>query len=211
MCSVNIHLASAPLPAAAARLYKYVFSDYFEEVTANLRDLILDQITMVHQPSPPESAELDLKLQTLYGHQAIPTELLQLFNGGLREWRCIIAPEQSQAALVATCWQSLQRQLVWVEDKPTITRFWLFGACIFAMLRLCLLGVDIGRLLTMRAVKPRPRNQRRIASVVAFFRRADTPVSIRVAALCMRLCLIATSISAKKPRRRDEARSSGWS
>ena len=65
---------------------------------------------MVHQPDPPESAELDLKLQTFYGKLVIPAELFRLFNG-LRGWHCIPAQEHSHASLVATFWQWLQKQV----------------------------------------------------------------------------------------------------
>ena len=130
------------LCATAARLFKYVIPDYLEDFAFNLRHRIADSFEVVVDMTSAEKQkqrDAALSLQALYGEDVLPNDLLNFLDVGLARLACSGPADADVRALRAKAYQLLYRHLLKVESKPIVTRFWLFTACVFTILRMMLL------------------------------------------------------------------------
>lgn len=88
----------------------------------------------------------------------------------------------------------LLRQVLVVEEKPVVTRVFLFAPCCFAFLRMSMLGLS-SDVQCVGDVNPAVESTKRLKAVNAFFARGQTPALLRKACLCLRLTLFATSLT----------------
>ncbi len=194
----------APLPkdlpsieTTSARFFKFLLVDYYEEFLANARAFVSDNFR-IYGPWNLEGAALRAfererrvseQLQSLYGKDALPDELLARLNGGLQNF-CHLAgcdgPEMDSVER-GELLRVLEKYCLRTEEKPVITRFWLFTKCVQGLFRFHLLGLPVERILALPTKNPRPKNQKRIKGVTAFFQHKQTPSLLRRACLCTRL------------------------
>lgn len=79
------------------------------------------------------------------------------------------------------------------ENKPVITRFWLFAACVRKLLLMKLLGWR-SDLFNLVLIQPEKVNQKRLKAFQDFFAADQSDVSLRVAVLCLRITTLATNL-----------------
>ena len=89
------------------------------------------------------------------------------------------------------------RLVLIAQERPVVTRFFLFTPCCFATLRMFIAGLPFGA-LSFGRVSPESENAKRVAAVTAYFRSASASVEVRRVSLCLRLTIYATSLTAKK-------------
>ena len=187
--------------ANATRLYKYLIRDYLEEFSANLKQHIADTMRVVGPDDPLVVDGLGrakaLQLQALYGCDTLPDDLLEVFNAGVSQWVHVSAAGLDAAALMSKAFYILHKYILFIEEHPVPTRFWLYGKCVAGMLRMNLLGVpaDIFRL---RFVRPCEEGGGRLAKYTTWHCSPEAGSSLRIAALCLRLTTHALNITAQK-------------
>lgn len=99
--------------------------------------------------------------------------------------------------------QELNKQLLVCEDKPVVTRFWLFGSCVqklWLMQALCL-PASIWKTGT---TVPREENARRLRGFKQFYTDPGSQRRLRIAVLDLQLTSYAVNISSQKPKPADE-------
>ena len=186
--------------ANATRLYKYLIRDYLEEFSANLKQHIADTMRVVGPDDPLVVDGLGrakaLQLQALYGCDTLPDDLLEVFNAGVSQWVHVSAAGLDAAALMSKALYILHKYILFIEEHPVPTRFWLYGKCVAGMLRMNLLGVpaDIFRL---RFVRPCEEGRGRLAKYTTWHCSPEAGSSLRIAALCLRLTTHALNITAQ--------------
>ena len=79
------------------------------------------------------------KLQQLYGQDALPNVIVQLFNTTLDEPKHAAIPGSSLEGTRVAYFNALLQILLQPESKPIVTRFWLFASCIRIMWLMALL------------------------------------------------------------------------
>ena len=154
------------LEATCVRMYKYLLPIYHEEFLANLRNWVTG-------PCFDGRWSLDDnidRLQGLYGPEVLPHNLLKV----LRE-----SPVEKSAALF-----ELERNLLRSQERPTVTRFWLFTECVFGLVRWFLLDVPPEDVIKVNVANPREEGQKRLEAVNAFFTHDETVRTLRRAVLC---------------------------
>jgi hypothetical protein len=85
-----------------------------------------------------------------------------------------------------------------VENKPVITRFFLFTDCCFAILRAQLLQLPAS-VFSLGTVNPQARNQKRLKAFQEYYENPEDQLDLRRACLNLRLTLVANAICAQKP------------
>lgn len=109
-----------------------------------------------------------------------------------------VAPEWAdKRALRKNMFDVLVRLVLVVEEKPVVTRFFLFAPCAFALLRMKLLGLP-ARLLSIGAIQPAAESARRVQAVLKFYKNPEADAVLRRVGLCLRLALFATSLTAQR-------------
>ena len=187
------------LTAAIARCYKFLIPQYTEEFAAQLRQHVIAQTSPACfvQASPP-AAHLrpDFRILQLYGEHIIPQEIRDLFNMSLFEWRHASEARLSCEELRGRIFTTLYKHILWQEEKPIITRFWLFGVCANRLLLAQLLGIP-HRIFSTQLLQMQPKNQTRLNAFVSWYRDTAQQQDLRRACLCLRLTSLATSCTAK--------------
>jgi hypothetical protein len=204
-CLMTNVLDSNVLCATLSRLYKYLTPAYLDEFTASLRDLVVSSFTMCHDFRSDETErcqEVSRKLVALYGDHVLPHSLIRLRNKDLSRMEHL-CPEGTDITTVRKAMFDLLLRLVWlVEEKPVVTRFFLFAPCCFALLRMILLGLPV-TIFSAGALGMETDNSKRLKAVRAFYTDPTTPKLLRRVCLCLRLTMFATSLTAKKSKSTD--------
>ena len=204
-CLMTNVLDSNVLCATLSRLYKYLTPAYLDEFTASLRDLVVSSFTMCHDFRSDETErcqEVSRKLVALYGDHVLPHSLIRLRNKDLSRMEHL-CPEGTDITAVRKAMFDLLLRLVWlVEEKPVVTRFFLFAPCCFALLRMILLGLPV-TIFSAGALGMETDNSKRLKAVRAFYSDPATPKLLRRVCLCLRLTMFATSLTAKKSKNID--------
>ncbi len=181
---------SDPLCCTCVRLYKYLLSDYSEEYAANLRDFVARRLDIVHPlderlAGARHAHHVALELQQLYGQDMLPDSLLDLLNGSVSDMQHIAsAAGIARNDIVGRVVKVLHKLCFWTEDRPVVTRFWLFAPTVYNLLRWNLLGLPAD-LLQPRAVNPRETNQKRAQAASSFLSNPSTPTLLRRCCLCL--------------------------
>ena len=78
-----------------------------------------------------------------------------------------------------------------------ITRFFLFSECVWALLRCLMMQLPVDILSTSTS-SPGPQNSKRLRRVVNFYADPRSLPALKRAGLCLRIGMLAVSISSKK-------------
>lgn len=199
---LNDALEGDDLCATLSRLYKYLIPAYLEEYTGMLRQHVVERFVLRHDVGSAEAQAQQARtaqLVALYGSAVLPPRLVSIRNGDLTKMEHVAPEGVDDRAVRKEMFECLLRLVLIVEEKPVVTRFFLFAPCCFALLRMKLLDLPVG-LLGVGATKPAADTSRRIAAVQKFYTHPETPGRLRRVALCLRLTLFATSLTAKGPQ-----------
>jgi len=187
--------------ATVSRLFKYLIPQYCEEYAANLRSWLVERIDAASCTQgdilEPE-ARPDGAFFCLYGSEVIPPDLRRLLNNSIFEWKHIFTEQQFPMDCLhfrGEVFQLMYRLFLRHEDKPQVTRFWLFASCVCRLTLMKLLRVPAS-IFTTHTVRPQAQNQKRIQLFQDFYNHPDTGRDLRTAALCLRLTTIAVNIAA---------------
>ena len=102
----------------------------------------------------------------------------------------------AQEARVAI-YAELYKDVVRVENAPTVTRFFLFTDCCFALLRAVLLKLP-SCIFSVTAANPQRRNKTRLSSFKLFYESESDQRDLRLVCLCLRLTKVANVICGQK-------------
>ena len=134
----------------------------------------------------------------LYGEAVLPAQVVELINCRLG---CLNHVCEEGADHLDTCrrfFEAFRRHILVLEERPTVTRFWKFAACVSVLLLIILLGIDTRQVFRLSRTKPQEVNSKRLARFFAFMEAATTGAVLRTKALCLRLTMHATSLTAQK-------------
>ena len=180
------------------RMYKHLLNDYFEEFSKSLLLFVTHNFGLI--PGDPESQEIrDARktesLQSLYGQAVLPDALLPCFNICLTRFAHMAL--EPDASIRTRTFEVLRKLVLFVEEHPVVTRFFLFGPCVNGLLRMEILGLKPAQCMYFTGIKARQENVKRLASVSKYFERPETAADLRQGALSLQLSSIATSISSQ--------------
>lgn len=149
------------LCATLTRMYKYILPGYLSEFSAVLRATVADNFQLRHDLGSDETAahrrRTDI-LVALYGPNVLPPALTAIRNRDIARMEHV-APEGAEPGpIMKRMFDVLERQVLIVEEKTVVTRFFLFAPCAFALLRMELTQ-DI---LSVSKVSPAAENAKRI-------------------------------------------------
>jgi hypothetical protein len=144
----------------------------------------------------------------LYRKRVIPDSLRSLVNGALgmvERWAGVVGRSSghSRQSLVADLALEVERRCFRSEERPVITRFWLFEGCVQTLFRWKLMDLPAADVLQTGVQQHRANNQKRITRVRKYLEAEDTRCQLALACLCLRLTSLATSITGQKNRRGD--------
>ena len=94
-------------------------------------------------------------------------------------------------------YRTLYKFVLKVEERPIVTRFWLFSDCVHTLLRAKLLDIPVD-CFALHTVHPHKENSKRLAKFRAFYIGDDSDQPLRIASLCLQLTEHAVSITAQK-------------
>lgn len=195
-------LESNELCGTLSRLYKYLAPSYLSEFTDQLRRIVLSSFKVHYDVDSEETKahqEQTRKLVALYGEGVLPAELVNLRNRNLASMEVVSSVGCDEGRLRKAMFDVLLRLVWFVEEKPVVTRFFLFAPCCFALLRMFLLGLP-SEVLSVGAMNPEAESSKRLKAVKSFYEHPSTPVVLRQQCLSLRLTLFATSLTAQKRR-----------
>lgn len=189
---------------ACSIFFKYLLADYVDEFAEGLRRHVVSRLELVptclERPAVRTLASTNAVM--LYGHDIFPQRLLDVLNVDVAAWQHGCTTGTDRTVVAGKLYQIIYQLVLKVEEKPVVTRFWLFTGCVFALMLLKYLAIpaDAFRLLT---TSPRPENARRLTAFLVWYQAPDTDAHLRKVALCLRLTLYATRITAKKSKTAD--------
>lgn len=79
------------------------------------------------------------ELQSLYGKEVLPDDVLAIFNQDLESRVHMGDGSKNLEEILQVAFATLTKHLFLVEERPVVTRFWLFTTCVFALLTMKLL------------------------------------------------------------------------
>ena len=123
--------------------------------------------------------------------------MLALLNRDIKRMEHVTADCAKTGQVKRDTFELLKRLIYLVEEKPVVTRFFLFAPCCFALLRMMLLDLPPD-LCSAGTLKPEAESAKRLKSVRRFYEDPASAVSVRQACLCLRLTLFATSLTSQK-------------
>lgn len=185
-----------------SRLYKYLIPDYCEDFAKQLRTFVLSGLR-TKTGLRVDTNQFAADMQKLYGPRALPPDILSTLNGELGglEVLCPDGSDRDQLCRDVIC--VLRKWILKVEEKPIVTRFFLFAECVFGILRSLLLGVP-AHVFTVESKNPRLENQKRIDAFGRWYADPSTLGHLKVACLCLQLTSHCTSMTAKKSKSAED-------
>ena len=192
-------LDKCELCATLSRLYKYLIPSYLDEFTGKLRDFVAQSFVMRNDMDSPETLAHQRRtegLANLYGPQVLPPDLLNLLNRDLQQLEHVAPDSAGEGQVRQKLFDELRRLVLLVEEKPVVTRFFLFAPCCWALCRMKLLGLPAD-IFSVGKVSPSSDSKTRLQAVRTFYSCPSSQSRIRRAALCLRLTAFATSITAQ--------------
>eukprot|EP00434_Breviolum_minutum_P002808 symbB.v1.2.002468.t1/scaffold99.1/size346285/24 len=187
------------LRANCSRLYKYIMPQYADEIGANLRTFILENLQLEHEEVSGLEDRVDYALLNLYGHGVIPFELVQFLNHDIQRLVHRCPAGTNLAAARGELFAQLYKLVCRVETHPVVTRMWTFTNCIWAMLLCKLLGLP-NYIFSTSAVQLRPENERRMQRFRIWWQKPETSSHLRTVSLCLRLTKLAVDLASQKPK-----------
>ena len=188
-------LEQNPICAACSRLYKHLLVDYAEEFSLSLRVFLSRHIEL--RPPAAENREELRKLQALYGDVVVPEDIVGLCNVALGTWQHACDAGTSREEVCAKAHQVLHRLIILVEEKPIVTRFFLFANCVHTLLLMRLLQLP-SSIFNTGAVQPRQENGKRLQRYKQFHEDPTMLNCLRTASLCLQLTQHATALACQE-------------
>ena len=187
-----------PICCNCSRLYRHLMPDYAEEFGAALW-AYLDEAVRLRSPGEcdPTARLRSENLFQLYGEAVLPREIVLLYNCGLDQPDHCDAQSAGRADVCRAFFTCLRRHCLRVDEKPIVSRFWTFAACVHGLLRFRLLNLPES-VFSIGSVKPRAENHKRLNSFLAFYRNPEADQKLRIACLALHFTSHATSITAQK-------------
>ena len=190
------------ITANCSRLFRHLIPDYTEEFAQSLFSFLDREMSVLPSLGNEDRSagyRLSCDLQRLYGEDALPCAVMDIFNGNLTEHVHVQAGGdiRDRAAIVAWAFRELNKLLICCEEKPVITRFWLFGSCVCKLWLMQALGLPSAVFQTT-TTRPREENLKRLRRFQQFYNSAESRQSLRRAVLCLRLTNYAVNISSQK-------------
>ena len=180
------------------RFFKYLMPAYSEEFGLSLWSYLDRELQLVPlSEQTPDSIERMRSMVELYGESVIPADVAQLCNCQLGDLKHACATGADRADICRRFFAILRRRILVLEERPTVTRFWLFTACVNILLLLLLLRIDSRQALHLNRVNPQKQNEKRLERFYKFMESPDTGGILRARALCLRLTMHATSLTAQ--------------
>ena len=188
------------IAAACSRLFKYLLPSYTEEFSRAMLEYLQKEIC-VELVDPTEN-QVSRDLQQLYGKDVLPDEILTIFNFSLDSRKHLASTPTAREAIIREAFRLLSQRLLLVEERPVVTRFWLFTNCVWALLccKLLALPVCIWSVLQGRI---REENAKRLTRFRSFYDSEDAGGRLRRAGLCLQLTRIAVSLSSQTRKGQD--------
>jgi hypothetical protein len=191
--------------AATTRFYKYLQVDYSEEFYFSMKQFVLSRLDIAVQPGNPEGLidPSSSMLQSLYGKEVLPDELVWFFNGSLDGLRKVVGPDADVTHLPGRAVDLVTKYILFLDERPTPSRFWTFAECVYGLLRMKLMNIP-AEACSVHTKTLQPENQKRLKRLRSFYNKAGAPNDpgsgqlLREAALALQLTCHACSISAKK-------------
>ena len=185
-------------------LFKYLLSDYYEELCCSTREWVLRDLEVVGSHMALAAAkERALGMATLYGRHVFPCDVMRLWNNGFENMQHVVAdglvPEQERPRIVGEFVSVLIQCLMQVDEHPTLTRFWTFREAVGRMLAMSILAFPRNA-LRLKSVVPRALNQARLRRVLSFFANPATPQYLRRTCLTLQLTGAVTSLTGTKDK-----------
>jgi hypothetical protein len=139
-------LRQSELCATLSRLYKYLVPSYLPEFSMTLRNLVASTFVMscdTDSAATVAHQEMTKKLVALYGERVLPPELTRIRNRDLGAMQHV-APAGASFEVARKDMYDVLMKLVWiVEERPVVTRLFLFAPCCFALCRMFLLKLPV--------------------------------------------------------------------
>ena len=189
---------------SAVRLFKYLLSDYHEEFCGNLREWVLQNLTVGGaELARQNDMELALGMTNLYGSNVFPDAVMRLWNNGLKRMEHIVPggvdPIAVRPQVAGDLVAALGKWFMQVDERPTVSRFWSFRKAIDRMLAMHCFGFP-GAVLRFKSIKPREQNQKRVRCVLSFFAHDETPQFLRRLCLTLQLTGAVTSLTGQEDK-----------
>ena len=125
-------------PKACSRLDRHLMANFSEEFALSLWKYLESDVRLF---TPGEcdgaGAAQARELQSLYTAAVLPQDIVEMYHDGLSRPSYIAEPGASRED-VARLFDCLYKHCIIVEEKPITSRFWTFGWCVHALLRLVL-------------------------------------------------------------------------
>ena len=144
--------------ANCSRLFRHLIPDDLEEFSSSLRHIVDNMKIVYGSPAdehivPVSEREPTRNLQALYGPDVLPDDLLLLLNFRVGEIAHVCSAEADEARARRDMFRALSKHMLLIEERPIVTRFWLFSQCVFALLRMRLCGLPES-IWTLRHTRP---------------------------------------------------------
>ena len=175
----------------SVRLYKYLINDYYEEFVFSVNEWVVRDLVVLPATSGDASSHArTVKMQTLYTEHVLPRTMLALWNNGLDRLEHVVLagqdPKEERPRLVRGFVQWIVQHLLHVDSAPTLSRFFTCRDALDRMFTMMLLGM-VTHALQVRKVKPRKESQKRLTSVLNFFKHGEAADLLRRTALGFQL------------------------
>ena len=184
------------IAAACSRLYKYLLPSYTEEFSKALW-AHLDETMQVQEPNGVND-EAAQHLQQLYGKEVLPDNILSLFNVSMTV-RVHAGNQVDREQVVREAFRILSQRLLLVEERPVVTRFFLFTTCVWTLLCMKLLALP-SCIFSLNTSRIREENGKRLQRFKAFYDGDSADQLLRRSGLCLQLTHLAVSISSKESK-----------
>ena len=192
---------NCPVAGACVRLFKYLIPAYDEEFANALWTYVEKDLDISETPPSADALAHFAAMRELYGEGVLPTEITSWLNCGLGKFQHWCAAGADLATVRREVFLALQKTILVLEEKPVVTRFWLFTRCVWILLMTQLLGLDVTKIFKVTRVRPQKENIQRLSRFLDFMRTSAADGSLRRIGLCLQLTMHATSITAQKSSR----------
>ena len=117
---------NSALRANCSRIYKYIMPAYADEIGANIRAFVLENMALEEGFPAEIQSRPDWDLLQLYGKDIFPIHLRALLNVDVRKLRHRCPPGTSLPSINGELFALLCKLVCVVESKPVVTRYWTF-------------------------------------------------------------------------------------
>ena len=192
--------------ANVVRFFKYLTPNYADEYSMNIRKHVTQTLEFKIGSIGADVVPAMDKLQMLYSKIVIPDSVLQIMNSGFGVWSHTSEPgvDVDKNDVCNRLFSVLRDRIVLAEEKPIVTRFFLFSNCVHTLLMSLLLGLPVS-VYCVTSSHPSEDNEKRINRFSAWYTNPETLIELKIASLCLQLTQHATSITAQKTE--DKVRS----